>query len=1289
MIYRFDDPTCLNGWWDILPAYGAVSDTEVPSSGWLEREYLVPSFYNKPADGVRKPGEKYFHSDRSIVCDSDTENLFDAYGYPAEWSAAKTAWVRRSISLSPRRGKRYIFIAEAIGPVATLFVNGVKAQKFYDYTLDSEADITALLKEGENELAILLEDFDRDSDGSLLEPGGNCLQCEMRGVQRNVWLIEKNEIYIDDVTIVTSLRNKTLNLKYSVKNLSDIDRQVILQPSVTYCEDESESLPVPRLTLLARAGEISTAEISVNWENPRLWDCFNPNLYWVTTELSADGEPLDTVTERFGFRELWKEGDKLLLNGAPLHLFSDAGHRTTPFCFTRNWNSQWMDMLKDFNMNHSRLHTHPNVELVLDIADEKGIYITAETALHGSGGCQGSLNPIYWQHAFEHVRHMVKREKNHPCVVLYSCENEMRWGGSDNAVTKKQLPLLRKLFNELDPTRIAYHEGDSSLWDETTQDLISRHYGKDVAGTGWWDHTRPLHSGEMCKYHYMAPNNMLQHIGDAAWKGYPLTVKATTHDMAMIAEDARANGVLCLGPWTVSCHLNLRTHGAKKFQYYDYTAPGVKPLLAHEGSSEFEFWNSSEKGYHVQPGSEEQAAAFRPLAVIDRSRRSEYYPDAAIEKEIFIVNDTEGVRRGELFCGIYDGQTPLCEHIEPYEAGRGEIVVKRFTLPPIGREGEFVQRLALLDGDRAQDYQTKPITCESPAAPKIDGKIAVIGEGTISPLLDEIGADYEYVAETDSVDGYSLLIIEKNAVSAGSGLNKVIESFNRRGGGVIILEQSVSPFPAVKLVQKPVMTAFVRSFDSVITDRITDGRLAMWSDDPYTLISGDSYVAHRMYRKDDGSGIKAVIDSGEGDFGDGDLGSTPLFVTGDGRIIACQLRITDRFSTIPAAKRLFFNMLIAACAEVKKPAAPKRISCCDPALEDVLSMLKEGDRLIIDGLDERSAALVSAAADIEIRLTSDPDGIYSAVRAGDLPELSGISNEDICGMERVPYCPPENVNTVIANYCIEPADGITPLLVTCPANCFVPLYIHGNCSEMLRAYMATRYCYGEVAPSKIIAGCVAVNGARVYISTLMLDPGLRERFGRYSNLLAVNLGGSLDAARLLAGERVPEAGGSNGYPVKVYSIENGKIALSDALHYTAYITERMNSTPLLAAAEFTGLDSAEGRFTVSGDTLLYFTIFSPTVRKNLGSNLAVPDPGAQTFLDIEAQGEVELYINAAPKGALHADGAACFPDLELESGLNHVLIRYIPDGGSGQIRQQWRNILRKPETDLEFTKQGM
>jgi hypothetical protein len=498
-----------------------------------------------------------------------------------------------------------------------------------------------------------------------------------------------------------------------------------------------------------------------------------------------------------------------MLNGVPVHLFSDWGSKVTLYHHTREWIKKWFGMIRDYNMNNSRLHTHPHPRLIMDMADEEGIYITSETAIFGSGGGQAAGSPIYWENAKKHVERFVRREKNHPSVILWSCGNEMRWNGNEGLdMVKTELPILKTLFNKLDPTRPAFFEGDSSLWNGKIQDIISRHYGKECSGIGWWDKKQPLHSGEMCVYHQEQPNSTVNLGGDLVWADYEHCHAAGTLDLCYVVEDSRANGVCCLGPWNFVAISNLRKHDEMHFEYDDYTAPGVKPLFAKADTSEFVYWEEG-PGYIPQPGTEPAVHAFRPFAVFDLSRRVSYYADKEIKKHLYIVNDTAANAEGSLTATLSLGDKAVSKtEITGIKVERGrtkEIDVTLVAPKAVGKYSYSVQFVSN-DENKLLDKWTREIIFSLPEAPKISGKIVVYGKGNVQSILKNVNIGFRCLNDLSDIGDADILILEKNTVTPGSDMPVHIRRFTQAGGRVIVMEQYASVFPAFviedKLVQR-------------------------------------------------------------------------------------------------------------------------------------------------------------------------------------------------------------------------------------------------------------------------------------------------------------------------------------------------------------------------------------------------------------------------------------------------------------------------------------------------------
>jgi len=1323
--------TCLNGWWDIIPCYEPAAEHNVPEDGWLEGQYLVPSFWTKPTSAVRRAGETTYGvaHDPAIFDTEDAEFLFDAFGYPSAWSKTRSAWVRRTVTINRiDPSLRYHLVFDAVMPKACLFVNGHKVLLHIQPTLPLEVDVTPWLRSGENEIAVLIEDYDRDDRGRAKVPTGNTIPCDHSGIWQDVWLVTHAEVFVSDVVIRTSTRDKTLTVQFEVTNASDHPRTVTLVPDVTdWVKDGAPAatniaLTLPSLTVSVAQRDTTTTEIAVDWANAEWWYPENPKLYWLRTVVFDAETRLEATVERFGFREVWIEGPDIMLNDYPMHLFSDWGHKWTPYYTTEGWIRLWFGMIRDANMNHSRLHTHPHPPITLDLADEMGILITGEAGLHGSGGAQAASSPAYWEAAADHVRRFVRRDKNRPSLVLWSVENEMRWNTKRDAghveadMIQAELPKLRAIFEELDPTRPAYHEGDSSLWNERTQPIISRHYGKECAGIGWWDQDRPLHSGEMALYHYAGPNTTLHLGGDAVYASFRAVDEAAAQDAAWIIETGRTLGVTCWGPWNLSCLENLRPKAEDvELSYEDVTTPGVKPLRVPAHSSEFTFWEDG-KGYTPNHSFAIQAHAFRPLAVIDRSLRNAAFAGTTWRRELFVVNDTPDAITGDLVVTMGHDDALVGAATFPLSLARGRTASRTvtFELPADLAPGRYTYTATFRAADRMLDTWQRPITiatrrlaapAELPLLPELAGQtIAVYGPGTLRAALEAAGCQVHYVAglDTESLAGACILIMEPNTVVPGSQQNRQVQAYAKAGGRAIILAQANSLFPQVALEDKPVLKAFIRTYGRghPVVEGTTDNDLFAWGDAPYPLLASDAYVARKLYRKDDGQWMLPLIDSGEGGFGTGDLGTTALFEApeGDGLILACQLRLAEKLLQIPAAETLLLRLLQRA-ATYTPPTAQPLIQVAGDTIEELASLVaqaRDGACILVDTATPAALAAWSEALVVTLTPMEDRE-TYQAVRVADDPLLSGVSNEDTCGIETFSYTPSTARNTRIGTTFLAPTPGLEPLLQTATESCLRELMVYGGRSEALRTHTLTRFLGDEKREPAVVLGRVAAGkGAVIFNQFAPTDTADRPRLRRLAHRLRANLGHRYPGS-LLDGDAVPTSAATGpGYAQAVY-VHNGPTDAAvrrEMQQRCRPSLERMVAMPILALGEWENRTAEDGvwhagELNLGQETHLYHTIWSPSPRKNVETNLDVPNPEALTFLDLEGCGTVTVMVNGHGYETVDlAEGPATVSDIALEMGGNHILVTWAPPDAAATLVMRWRNIMRQPEVGFVFGSGG-
>ncbi|MFQ9797900.1 MAG: glycoside hydrolase family 2 TIM barrel-domain containing protein [Clostridia bacterium] len=160
-----------------------------------------------------------------------------------------------------------------------------------------------------------------------------------------------------------------------------------------------------------------------------MWDIENPHLYYMDVHLTENGAVLDSVRQRFGFREFWADGQNFMLNGTRINLRGDSWHFQGAVQQTKDYALNWCRTCKEYGVNSIRYHANPYPSYYLDAADEMGILIVDETAIYGSGKSMDAANPEFLDNCRRHIRNFVQRDKNHPSVVIWSLRERNALGG--------------------------------------------------------------------------------------------------------------------------------------------------------------------------------------------------------------------------------------------------------------------------------------------------------------------------------------------------------------------------------------------------------------------------------------------------------------------------------------------------------------------------------------------------------------------------------------------------------------------------------------------------------------------------------------------------------------------------------------------------------------------------------------------------------------------------------------------------------------------------------------------
>lgn len=272
------------------------------------------------------------------------------------------------------------------------------------------------------------------------------------GLHRTVWLHTTPTSYVEDVTVVTGLDGSTGTVRYEVETVGAGD-----DVRVTLRDHEGSEVAATT----GSAGELAV-------ERAHLWKPGEGYLYELTVELrGADETRLDSYSLPVGIRTVAVDGTRFLVNGEPFYFKGFGKHEDAN---VRGKAHDDVLMVHDLALmdwlgaNSFRTSHYPYAEEVLDYADRHGIVVTGETAAVGMnaslGGFLGgvefttfsedTINAATQEVHRQAIRELIARDKNHPCVVIWSIANEPEsWTPESRAYFEPLVAETRRL----DPTR--------------------------------------------------------------------------------------------------------------------------------------------------------------------------------------------------------------------------------------------------------------------------------------------------------------------------------------------------------------------------------------------------------------------------------------------------------------------------------------------------------------------------------------------------------------------------------------------------------------------------------------------------------------------------------------------------------------------------------------------------------------------------------------------------------------------------------------------------------------------
>ena len=449
-----------------LPAAAAVRDTISINCGWQFHRGDVKNISELKStqggdDVVNLPhdfliGQNWVAPDASERPDnSDAGSNVRSRLSPRGFKEMGIGWYR--YELTPKaewKGKRIVLDFQGIMLVGDVYLNGQRVGGTdYGY-LGFDIDLSKLLKWGQVNEIIVKADTGKPNNSRWYTGGGL-----FRDV--NLIVTDKNLYFPRHPLFIRTVNNKEIKIRTNILNLQKTKKpQIPVEVKILNAEGKVVAQQKSDLHFNAKWRDREYELPSISLEDAKLWSPDSPYLYTAEVTLyDNEGNIADQIREPFGIRTIEMNPEKgLLVNGKKVLLKGYANHHTLgalgAAAYPRAIEKR-LKLMKEFGMNHIRTSHNPYSEDFLKLCDKYGILVVDE--LYDKWLTQYAGGRVEWESLWQKdIPEWVKRDRNHPSVILWSLGNELQQYSNlpfnDWGVTAYK--LQKELLHRYDDTRL-------------------------------------------------------------------------------------------------------------------------------------------------------------------------------------------------------------------------------------------------------------------------------------------------------------------------------------------------------------------------------------------------------------------------------------------------------------------------------------------------------------------------------------------------------------------------------------------------------------------------------------------------------------------------------------------------------------------------------------------------------------------------------------------------------------------------------------------------------------------
>lgn len=358
--------------------------------------------------------------------------------------------------------QRIVLRFGSVTHVAKVYLNGQLVVEHTGGFTPFEAEINTFASPGKNRLTVAVNNIvdhntlpvgnyseeDVPGLGKVVTDAPNFDFFNYAGIQRPVKLYTTPKTYIRDITIATNITGTDGLVEYTIDTKGDGEIHVSIQ------DETGETVA----SSTRPSGQLAIKGV-------HLWQPLHAYLYTCVVELWRNGECIDTYEQPFGVRMVAVRDGKFLINGKPFYFKGFGKHEDSPLHgrgFDEVLNVKDFNLLKWIGANSFRTSHYPYAEELMRLADREGLVVIDEVpavGLHLNFGTMlggGNKSHKTWEelgtkeHHAQVIHELIARDKNHPCVVMWSIANEP---ASEEEGAYEYFQPLVQLARDLDPQK--------------------------------------------------------------------------------------------------------------------------------------------------------------------------------------------------------------------------------------------------------------------------------------------------------------------------------------------------------------------------------------------------------------------------------------------------------------------------------------------------------------------------------------------------------------------------------------------------------------------------------------------------------------------------------------------------------------------------------------------------------------------------------------------------------------------------------------------------------------------